>query len=86
MVNANTGLRGSDLEFLERLQHYNKQAQIVFSKVDKIKGGRGVLAQNLEKTGRQISQFKNVYPEIYLLSSKHMFGVQQLRARIITHF
>jgi hypothetical protein len=48
----------------------------VFSKVDKIKGGRGVLAQNLEKTGRQISQFKNVYPEIYLLSSKHMFGVQ----------
>jgi GTP-binding protein EngB required for normal cell division len=24
MVNANTGLKGSDLEFLERLQHYNK--------------------------------------------------------------
>jgi hypothetical protein len=58
----------------------------VFSKVDKINGGRGVLAQNLEKTGRQISQFKNLCPEIYLLSAKHMFGVQQLRARMITHF
>ena len=56
--------------------------QIVLSKVDKI-NGRGDLAQCLEKTSREMQRFKNVKPEIYLLSAKHMFGIQELRARIL---
>lgn len=79
-------MKGSDIEFLERLEHFNKPVQIVFSKVDKIKGGRGELAKNLEKTGMEIQRFKNVKPEIYLVSAKHMFGIQELRARILMHF
>ena len=86
LINANTGLKGSDKVFLDQLAFYNKPTQIVFSKVDKVIGGRTQLATNLERTSREIMKYKNVYPEIYLLSSKHMFGIEQLRARILTHF
>ena len=44
LVDASRGLKGSDIEFLERLEYYNKKALVVFSKVDKIKGGRPQLA------------------------------------------
>jgi len=62
------------MEFLERLEFYNKPVQIVLSKIDKVKG-RGDLTQCLEKTGMEVQRFKNVKPEIYLLSAKHMFGI-----------
>lgn len=53
LVNCQTGLKACDIEFLERLEFYNKPVQIVLSKIDKIKG-RGDLTQCLEKTGMEI--------------------------------
>ena len=53
LVNSQTGLKACDIEFLERLEYYNKPVQIVLSKIDKIKG-RGDLTQSLEKTGMEI--------------------------------
>ena len=54
LVDAKFGLRGSDIEFLERMDYYKKPVQIVFSKIDRVKGGRMQLNQNLEKTGMEI--------------------------------
>ena len=57
----------------------------MLSKVDKLKSGRVGLVEQLEKTAAHTRQYPNVYPEIYLLSAKHNFGIKELRARIATH-
>ena len=54
LVNAETGLKHCDIEMLEKLEYYRKPCQVVFSKVDKVRGGRSVLQANLEKTGLEI--------------------------------
>ena len=56
------------------------------SKVDRVKGGRNELNQVLEATSRSIQIYPNVYPELYLLSSKYGYGIQELRARAAMHF
>lgn len=54
LVNANLGLKACDIEMLDKLKHYDKKVQVVFAKVDKIKGGQGVLEQNLEIASRKL--------------------------------
>ena len=53
LINAESGIKGTDLAMLNQLAFYNKRVQLVFSKVDKVKG-REVLNTNLEKTSMQI--------------------------------
>ena len=60
--------------------------QIVLSKVDRLKSGRDGLVEQLEKVSAHTRMYPNVYPEIYLLSAKHKFGVKEIRARIAAHF
>lgn len=86
LVNADLGLKTCDFEMLDKLKHYNKRVQVVFAKIDKVKGGEGVLNRNLEVASKRLQIYNNVYPEIYLLSSIHRFGIKELRARIVTHF
>ena len=86
LVDAKTGLRTSDKEMLDKLNYYQKPVQIVLSKVDRLKDGRRGLVDQLERTAAQTRIYNNVYPEIYLLSCKHHFGIKELRARIATHF
>ena len=87
LVDAKVGLKSSDRQMLETLSYYKKPVQVVFSKIDSIKGtSRNDLNSNLEKTARYLQIYNNVYPEIYLLSSKKFFGVKELRARIVLSF
>lgn len=86
LVNANIGLKTCDIDMLNKLRHYNKRVQIVFSKVDKVPRQPGLLEQNLEIASKRLQVYHNVYPEIYLLAAVHDFGVKELRARIATHF
>lgn len=43
LVHSDLGLKACDIDMLDKLKHYNKKVQVVFSKVDRIKGGQGVL-------------------------------------------
>ena len=86
LVDARTGLKTSDREMLQKLHYYQKPVQIVISKVDRIVTGRVGLVERLEKTAAETRVYSNVYPELYLLSAKHDFGIKELRALIATHF
>ena len=39
LVDAKTGLKGSDIEMLEQLAYYRKRVQIVLSKIDRVAPG-----------------------------------------------
>ena len=39
LVHSDLGLKACDIDMLDKLKHYNKKVQVVFSKVDRIKGG-----------------------------------------------
>ena len=82
LVDARTGLKTSDRDMLQQLYHYQKPVQLVISKVDRIKTGRVGLSERLERTAAETRVYPNVYPEIYLLSAKHGFGIKELRARV----
>ena len=86
LVNANLGLKACDIDMLNKLKHYNKRVLVVFAKIDKVKGGEGVLDRNLEIASKRLQVYSNVYPEIYMLAAVHGFGIKELRARIVTHF
>ena len=82
LVDSKTGLKSSDRDMLEKLHYYQKPVQVVLSKVDRITKGRYGLEEQLERTAAQTRIYPNVYPEIYLLSAKHHFGIKEIRARI----
>ena len=87
LVDSKVGLKGSDRQMLQTLYYYKKPVQLVFAKVDSIKGkSRNDLNAKLEQTARYLQIYDNVYPEIYMLSSKKVYGVKELRARIASAF
>ncbi len=86
LVDAKLGLRSSDRDMLQRLNYYQKPVQIVLSKIDRLDTGRVDLIERLERTAVETRAYSNVYPEIYLLSAKHKFGIKEIRSRIATHF
>ena len=57
----------------------------MLSKVDSLKSGRHGLEEQLEKTAAHTRLYPNVHPEIYMISTKHQFGIKELRARVATH-
>lgn len=80
LVNGEHGLKTADLHELFIMNKFDKEIQIVFTKVDSMQNTQ--IIQNLKKTSNFTKNFKNIRNEIILTSSKKLFGIKDLQAHL----
>ena len=80
LINGEYGMNKIDKEELIFLNNFNKEIQIVFTKVDKMN------SREIVKYITEVSLFskdlKNVRQEILLTSAENEFGLENLRSHI----
>jgi len=80
LVNGEYGLMESDKKELEFLNKFNKEVQIVFTKVDKMNSKE--IIKFITETSLFTQDLVNIRQEILLTSSKNKFGIDNLRAHL----
>lgn len=80
LVNGEYGLIESDKKELEFLNQFNKEIQLVFTKVDKMDSKE--IVKYITQASLFIQDLVNIRQEILLTSSRNSFGIDNLRAHL----
>lgn len=80
LVNGEYGLLTADKKELFFLNQFNKEIQIVFTKVDKMNSKE--IIKFITETSLYTQDLRNVRQEILLSSSHNKFGIDNLRSHI----
>ena len=85
LVNAQFGLKASDIKMIEDLKYFKKPVQVVLTKIDRVKSQEQLIKVTTE-TGNFIQKYNYIFPEVHLTSAKKDFGLKELRAKVAIAF
>jgi len=80
LINMDHGMKTTDFDFLEFVNHYNHCIQVVLTKCDKVKEDE--LLDRAVAIGHQIKHFNMVAPVVHLCSSENKFGIEMIKHSI----
>lgn len=81
LINGEYGMQNIDKEEIQFLNNFNKDIQLVFTKVDKINSSQ--IIKYITEASHYTRDMKNVRTEILLTSTKTKMGVANLRTHIM---
>ena len=85
LVNAQFGLKASDIKMIEDLKYFKKPVQVVLTKIDRVNSQEELIKVTTE-TGNFIQKYNYILPEVHLTSAKKDFGLKELRAKVAIAF
>lgn len=77
LMNIEHGAKSTDLEYLEAINHYEHNIQMVLTKCDKLKHEQ--IYERTMAIGQLLKKYTLVSPLIHVVSSKENFGLDMLR-------
>ena len=84
LVNGDYGMKKIDFEELKFLNNFNKDIQVVLTKVDKVDHYNNI--NFITEAANFVKPLKNVRPEIFVTSAKKNYGIDNLRTNIFYDF
>jgi len=85
MANLEFGLKKSDLRFLREIDRKGRPMLVVLSKSDNIKNEDEMKEKVFKVTG-QIKEFRNMLPQVHIVSPKTGEGIEELGIYLSTYF
>jgi GTP-binding protein len=80
LINGEYGMKNIDREQLIFLNKFQKEIQLVFTKIDKLNNSN--LIKYITEASNFCKPLKNIRPEIMMCSSKTKFGLDNIRAQL----
>jgi GTP-binding protein len=80
LINGEHGLKQTDKKELKFLNNFDKDIQLVFTKIDKL--NKENMIKNIAEASSFTKSLKNVRPEIFLTSARTKYGIDNLRTNL----